>query len=79
MNFKVGINLAAQVCDIFKTGDAIGHNVYGSLKMARAALSDQIDAHIGTMRDAKKAALKVRESDLREDKPSLMAKAVEAA
>lgn len=79
MNFKTHIDANKPACSISSTGDALGPNCYGSLKMARAALSDGVDALIAGLRDAKKAALKVKESDLSEDKKAEMPPARSAA
>ncbi len=72
MNFRTKIDANVPTCSIVATGDALGSNVYGSLKMARAALSDGVDALIAGLREAKKAAMKVREADLPEDKPAVV-------
>lgn len=72
MNFKVHIDANKPACSIAVTGEALDANCYGSLKMARAALSDGVDALIAGLREAKKAAMKVRESDLPEDKPAVV-------
>ena len=75
MNFRIRIDCTSQTCGIVRTGAAIGARVYGSLKMARAALSDDVDAHVAAMREAKKAALKVKEADLPGDEPVAAAEA----
>jgi hypothetical protein len=67
MNYRVRINFEAQACGILKTGDALGPDVYGSLKMARAALSDGVDNLIAELRISKALALKTREQNLPED------------
>ena len=62
MNYRIRID--ATSCQILQTGDAIGPNVVGSLKVARATLSDLVDKQISELRAAKLAAVKVREADL---------------
>lgn len=62
MNFV--ISLTADDCGIKTTGQAVGGNVYGSLKMARAALDDAVAAQIEALRTRKKIALKTPEAKL---------------
>ena len=67
MNFKT--ILTADDCAILTTGAAVGPNVYGSLRLARAALADAVDAQISALKTRRKIALKTREADLKDDGP----------
>jgi len=53
--------------EIVITGDALGKDVYPTLKMARAALVHEIDQRIASLRAAKHAAIRTAEKDLRNE------------
>jgi hypothetical protein len=67
LNFR--IVLSAADCAILKTGEAVGGNVHGSLKVARAMLDDAVTAQIEALRARRKIALHTKEADLKDDQP----------
>lgn len=65
MNFKTV--LTADDCAIVKTGEAVGPNVHGSLRLARAALADAVDAQVSALKTRRKIVMKIPEAKLPSD------------
>ena len=62
MNYRVIANDGLP--RIVKTGAAVGTDVYGDLRAARAALRDAVEIELIALRQARDDALKTREGDL---------------